>query len=147
MTRERVLVVDDDESIRHVVGLFLEDEGFEVRAAANGQEALDVAQDFQPHVILLDLRMPVMDGYQFVEHYRDLPGPSAVIIAFVATLHAEQDRERIGAASLLEKPFDLDELLRAISEARMTALPVAVQAKTYTGVPTSHQSQANLASL
>jgi two-component system chemotaxis response regulator CheY len=115
---ERILVVDDDESIRQVVTLFLEDEGFDVRTVSNGQVALDIIDDYRPDIILLDLRMPVMDGFEFVQRYRAGPGPHAPIVAFVATLHGEQDRDRIAAASLLEKPFDLEDLLRAVAEAR-----------------------------
>jgi len=125
---ERILIVDDDESIRQVVRLFLEDEGFEVHTCANGQAALDVVGEFCPEIILLDLRMPVMDGYEFVSRYRALPAPHAAIVAFIATLHGESDRDSIAAASLLEKPFDLDDLLRAVDEARAASRRVEIQA-------------------
>jgi CheY-like chemotaxis protein len=134
--RCRVLLVDDDDSIRQVVSIFLADEGYEVRAAGDGRAALDILSEFPPDLILLDLRMPVMDGAEFVRIYRALPGPHAPVIAFVAALHAQAAVAEVGAAALVEKPFDLDDLLFALD-----------QAKTYTGVPTSAQSQANLASL
>ena len=130
MKDERILVVDDDESIRQVVSLFLEDEGFDVRTVANGKAALDIVDDFKPGIILLDLRMPVMDGFEFANRYRAAPGPHAPIVAFVATLHPEQDRERIGAASLLEKPFDLEDLLTAVNQAQAAAPEVQLQANT-----------------
>jgi two-component system chemotaxis response regulator CheY len=118
MNGTRILVVDDDESIRQVVKLFLEDEGFEVRTAANGLAALASVADYPPDIILLDLRMPVMSGFEFAERYRAGPCPHAPIVVFVATVHAEHDRRSIAAASVLEKPFDLDDLLRAVSAAR-----------------------------
>jgi CheY-like chemotaxis protein len=132
VSSERILVVDDDESIRQVVGVFLEDEGFEVLTAANGQAALDVVDTFQPSIILLDLRMPVMNGFEFVAQYRSRPGEHAQVVAFVAALNAEHEAERIGAASLLEKPFDLEDLLKAIDVARHAAAaqPQPVQANT-----------------
>ena len=134
--RGRILLVDDDDSIRQVVTVFLTDEGYDVAGAADGQAALNQVETFKPDIILLDLRMPVMDGWEFVRLYRDLPGPHAPIVAFVAALHPRAVQEEIGAAALLEKPFDLDDLLVALD-----------QAKTYTVVPTSAQSQANFASL
>src|SRR5262245_17777894 len=86
MSGERVLLVDDDESIRQVVSIFLSDEGYEIAGAGNGREALELVTDFRPDIILLDLRMPVMDGWEFARTYRELPGPHAPIIAFVAAL-------------------------------------------------------------
>ena len=127
---ERILVVDDDESIRQVVSLFLVDEGFDVLAAANGQAALDILKRFRPSIILLDLRMPVMDGFEFVSRYRLMPGPHAAIVAFVATLNAEAEAKALGAACLLEKPFDLDDLLSAVQAAGAVAPAVGAQAKT-----------------
>jgi CheY-like chemotaxis protein len=75
--------------------------------------------------------MPVMDGYEFVRRYRARPVPHAAIVAFVAALNAELERDRIGAASLLEKPFDLEDLLSAITEAReVAARNIPLQANT-----------------
>jgi DNA-binding response OmpR family regulator len=107
MSAERILIVDDDESIRQIVRLCLTDEGFEVCEAANGQAALDALADFTPHLILLDLRMPVM------EH--------VPIVAFVAALNAEQECATLATASIVTKPFDLDDLLAAVRR----QLPVA----------------------
>ena len=114
MSAERILIVDDDESIRQIVRLCLSDEGFMVCEAANGQAALDALADFQPDLILLDLRMPVMDGWEFAKRYEQMPGPRAPLVAFVAALNAEQDCADLDAAGILAKPFDLDDLLRAV---------------------------------
>src|SRR4051794_21088666 len=105
MAGERILLVDDDESIRQVVSIFLSDEGYAIGQAGNGQAALDLLDEFRPDMILLDLRMPVMDGWEFVRVYRTLPGPHVPIIAFVAALRAEEERDEIGAVGLLAKPF------------------------------------------
>ena len=64
---ERVLVVDDDESIRQIVRLCLSDEGYDVFEAANGQAALKIVDEHPPSLILLDLRMPIMDGITAAE--------------------------------------------------------------------------------
>jgi len=110
------LLIDDDESIRQIVTLFLSDEGFVVREAANGQVALNALAEYRPDVILLDLRMPVMDGWEFSRQYRALPAPHAPIVVFVAALSVEQEDLGIEAARVLAKPFDLDDLLSALGE-------------------------------
>jgi DNA-binding response OmpR family regulator len=117
---ERILVVDDDESIRQIVRLCLSDEGYEVFEAPNGALALEVAAACQPGLILLDLRMPVMDGWEFARRYQAAVGPHAPIVAFVAALNAEQECADLDSAGILTKPFDLDDLLIAIR----AALPV-----------------------
>jgi two-component system, chemotaxis family, chemotaxis protein CheY len=114
MAAERILIVDDDESIRQIVRICLTDEGYEVSEAPNGQVALSVLREFTPSLILLDLRMPVMDGWEFARRYEKTPGPRAPIVAFVAALNAEQDCADLDAAGILAKPFDLDDLLRAV---------------------------------
>ena len=121
MSSARILIVDDDESIRQIVRLCLTDEGFEVCEAPNGQAALDALDGFQPELILLDLRMPVMDGWEFARRYAALPGAHAPIVAFVAALNAEQECATLSTASILTKPFDLDDLLDAVR----SQLPVA----------------------
>jgi two-component system chemotaxis response regulator CheY len=111
---DRILVVDDDESIRHIVRLCLADEGYEVFEAANGEAALQILAEASPNLILLDLRMPVMDGWEFARRYRLSPGPHAPIVAFVAALNVQQEVAGLDSAAILSKPFDLDDLLRAV---------------------------------
>jgi two-component system, chemotaxis family, chemotaxis protein CheY len=114
MAAERILIVDDDESIRQIVRICLTDEGYEVMEAANGQAALHRLAEFTPNLILLDLRMPVMDGWEFARRYEEWPAPRAPVVAFVAALNAEQDCADLDAAGILAKPFDLDDLLDAV---------------------------------
>jgi two-component system chemotaxis response regulator CheY len=111
---ERILIVDDDESIRQIVRLCLSDEGYDVFEAPNGLAALEVVDHLRPGLILLDLRMPVMDGWEFARRYRASPGPHAPMVAFVAALNAEQECADLDTAGILAKPFDLDDLLRAV---------------------------------
>jgi two-component system, chemotaxis family, chemotaxis protein CheY len=114
MPAERILIVDDDESIRQIVRLCLSDDGYEVFEASNGQAALDALHRFRPSLILLDMRMPVMDGWEFARRYHTLPGPHVPIVAFVAALNAVQECADLQPAGILTKPFDLDDLLRAV---------------------------------
>ena len=118
---DRILIVDDDDSIRQIVHLCLTEEGYSVNEAPNGEVALEILAEWEPELILLDLRMPVMDGWEFVRQYRSSPGPHAPIVAFVAALNAAQECADLGTAGILSKPFDLDELLAAVR----TQLPLA----------------------
>ena len=115
MTAERILVVDDDETIRQIVRLCLSDEGYDVFEAANGLAALDLLAHCQPNLILLDLRMPVMDGWEFARRYRGGPGPHVPIVAFVAALNAQTECADLETAGILAKPFDLDVLVERVS--------------------------------
>jgi two-component system, chemotaxis family, chemotaxis protein CheY len=111
---QRILIVDDDESIRQIVRMCLTDEGYQVFEAPNGQVALNRVADVQPGLILLDLRMPVMDGWEFARLYNSLPGEKAPIVAFVAALNAEHETANLDAAGVIAKPFDLDDLLHSV---------------------------------
>jgi CheY-like chemotaxis protein len=114
MPRECVLVVDDDDSIRQIVRLCLEDEGYAIVEAPNGAEALDRVERHEVSLILLDLRMPVMDGREFARLYQAGPGPHAPIVAFVAALNPERECSDLETAGILPKPFDLEDLLHAV---------------------------------
>ncbi|MCL5024944.1 MAG: response regulator [Chloroflexi bacterium] len=111
-----VLVVDDDESIREFVELALADEGYEVMTAVHGKAALDIIEEWQPDLILLDLRTPVMDGWEFSRVYKRLPGPHAPIIVITATSNPAFCAAEIDPYAVLAKPFDLDELLRLVNQ-------------------------------
>ena len=112
----RVLIVDDDETIREFLSMSLADQGYQVVTAPNGAAALNLIREAPPKVILLDMRMPVMDGWQFAEAYRELPGPHAPIIAVTAARDAPAWCTEIGADGCLPKPFDLDEMLETVGQ-------------------------------
>jgi CheY-like chemotaxis protein len=111
---DRVLVVDDDDSIRQIVRMCLADEGYKVGEAANGAAALEMLADFRPGLILLDLRMPVMDGWEFARQYRSMPGPHVPIVACVAAFDVSGECAELDPAGILSKPFDLDDLLDTV---------------------------------
>lgn len=106
-----VLVVEDDQEIRDFVALVLEAEGYTVRTACNGVEALDMVHDSRPRLILLDMRMPVMDGRTFVQAYRQQAGPHAPVLVLTAAPDPQQAAREVQADGYLAKPFDLDHLL------------------------------------
>ena len=117
----RVLVIDDDDSIRTVVCDALLCEGYVAVGARNGAEALDLlfqAWEAQPDVILLDMRMPTLDGWKFVEAYRVLPVRQAPIVVMTAARRAEDRAAEVQADGVLAKPFDLGDLLERVYQAR-----------------------------
>jgi two-component system chemotaxis response regulator CheY len=112
-----VLVVDDDSSIRNLLAEELLYRGYSVTVARNGSEALDHLDVMTPDVIVLDLMMPVMDGWTFVERYRDHAGRrSAPIIAVSAAGDLPPGYQALGVTVFLRKPFDLNELANCIAQ-------------------------------
>lgn len=115
MSTRRVLVVDDEDMIRDFVAEALSDEGYDVEVARNGQEALEKARQRPPHAIVLDLMMPIMDGWTFVDRSRREPWSSNVpiVVMSAATGLAATARD-LGVRACLAKPFDLDALIGAV---------------------------------
>lgn len=108
-----VLVVDDDEGVRAVMATALEDDGWTVETAENGRTALERLVWARPKAIILDLRMPVMDGLTFAERYRDFPEPRAPLILISATV-TQSAVQATGAVTGLRKPVDLNVLLDTV---------------------------------
>ncbi len=111
----RVLVVEDDPIIRQTVDYALRRAGFETSASGDGVSALEVAVREQPDVILLDLMLPGMDGYEFAERVRAKDEEVAIIM--VTALDTERDKVRgldAGADDYITKPFSMEELLARV---------------------------------
>jgi DNA-binding response OmpR family regulator len=106
--------VEDDDEIRDFLSLVLQQEGYAIRTAQNGAVALRTIDQAPPELILLDMRMPVMDGWAFAQAYRGRPGPHAPILVLTAARDAEQRAREIQADGYLGKPFNLDELLELV---------------------------------
>jgi CheY-like chemotaxis protein len=113
-----VLVVEDDESIRNVIIDVLRDHGFRVVTAANGAEALDQLEATRPDVMVLDLLMPVMHGWDFMESYADPTGGMVIPIVVVSVNPAlPRSFNRFGVRSVIGKPFKVDDLLKQVERA------------------------------
>ena len=114
----RVLVVDDDAGIRDLLDLALTNAGYAVALAEDGAAALAMVEAVAPDVILLDMRMPVLDGWAFAEAYRRRPGRRAPIVVMTAARDAPGSAAEIAATGYLAKPFDLAELLACVARYR-----------------------------
>ena len=113
MTEQPILVVDDDPTILATVSEALDLEGFPVVTATNGAEALDVLDRISLSVVLLDMRMPVLDGWGFMRAIRERKLCLKVVV-MTAAADANRWGREIGAQAVLAKPFELDELLGAV---------------------------------
>nr|WP_242593275.1 response regulator [Corallococcus exiguus] len=112
-----VLVVDDDPDILEALSEILEAEGFEIRRARNGKEALERLEPDPPHLILLDLMMPVMDGWEFAQRMRQKPAFAGIpIIVLSADRNVGSKAKDIGAMGHLAKPFELNDLLSMVRQ-------------------------------
>ena len=104
----RILVIDDDSDIREVVGEALEFAGYEVATAREGREGLALCRSFRPTLILLDLMMPGMSGWEFRAAQLADAGLAGIPVVVVTALGQDPD---IQVAAVLAKPFRLDDLL------------------------------------
>ncbi len=100
----RVLVVDDDAGVRRLAELSLQEAGFTVTTATNGEEALAALTEARPDAVLLDLEMPVMDGREFLARLRELDPELPVVI--MTGHRALEARMELPAQDAIQKPFD-----------------------------------------
>ncbi|MBW3637916.1 MAG: response regulator [Armatimonadetes bacterium] len=115
----RVLVVDDQPDLLSMLDLMMQRRKYAVKTALSGDEALEVAPDFAPHVVISDIGMPGMDGYQLMAHLRAAPdlAPFKSIALSGYDLHTETSRARsAGYDAHLLKPIEFDQLFEMIEE-------------------------------
>src|ERR1700730_17759570 len=119
-----VLIVEDEEPIRDVITDVLEERGFQVLPAANGAEALELLDTVRPDVMVLDLLMPVMHGWAFMESYieRTDGHPIPIVVVSVNPV-LPRSFDRLGVRRIVSKPFDVDALVDAVEEAVQTSTP------------------------
>jgi CheY-like chemotaxis protein len=113
-TGRNILLVEDDEIVRRAIHMVLEWEGYQVRCASNGQEALDALREgYRPSLILLDILMPILDGEEFRQEQLRDPRLASIPVIVVSAAHFA---EGVRADHHIRKPFEVQELLDAIHE-------------------------------
>lgn len=124
MTTPSVLVVEDHADTRHMVEEYLQLHGFATVGAENGADALGKLREHTPAVILLDLTMPVMDGWQFRQEQQRLTEAVArVPVVVLSALHdCARHAQALGAIDFLPKPIDLDRLTALVARLCATTL-------------------------
>ncbi len=110
-----VLIVDDEPNIRGFLRLALEDEGYRVDTVTNGQEALERVRRSPPDAVLLDLMMPVVDGWSFLAARRTLSSECRCPVLVMSAVGGWNMARELGASGFLAKPFDVDVLLSTLA--------------------------------
>lgn len=110
----KVLIVDDDRDLLDLMVFVLSAEGFPVETATDGHEALDVVERQMPDLILLDMKMPVMNGWEFAAEFHRKYDRRAPIIVVTAAENAEKRADEIGATGWISKPFDVSQLVKIV---------------------------------
>ncbi|MGH2751701.1 MAG: response regulator transcription factor [Actinomycetota bacterium] len=117
MAPQQILICDDDPVILRLLQVNLELEGYEVLLAHDGEEAFEMASQEAPNLIILDIMMPRMDGYQTVAALKDNETTASIPVVFLSAKAQQSDIERgmkHGVADYLTKPFDPSELLQVV---------------------------------
>src|SRR5512139_3851703 len=129
--KPRILVADDDDGLRQLLRLILSREGFEVFEAANGEQALALAVAVDPTVILLDVMMPDLDGYDVCRRLKNDRRTGNVPVVFVSAAEdvaRRNELHKLGAAACIQKPIgprDLVARVKAVMSRRNGTAPVA----------------------
>jgi two-component system OmpR family response regulator len=110
----KILVVDDEESIRKMLELGLKQEGYDVMTAVDGSDALDKVKTWSPQVVVLDIMMPVMDGYDLCQGIQQISDAAMIMLTALDAATDVTRGLRMGAHDYLAKPFHFDELLARI---------------------------------
>lgn len=108
---KHVLVVEDEDDLAEALQVILESSGFEVEVARNGAEALRAVERRMPRLIVLDMLMPIMNGWEFAAEFDRRYGRAAKILVVTAADNPRQRAEEIDADAVLPKPFDIRSLL------------------------------------
>jgi DNA-binding response OmpR family regulator len=113
-TTPRVLVVEDDRSVRELVELILAEDGCEVQARSDSQEALQLLQSWRPDVLLLDLGPPDRDEETVLATYRQQVAEETAVLLLSGSANLDHHATRLGVSGTLAKPFDIDELCATV---------------------------------
>ena len=119
VSRGRVLIVEDEADLAWVEQFNLESEGYEVRVALEGLAALDALESFTPDVLVLDVMLPRVNGWDVLARAQELPDdrrPAVILVSAVAGVADQARAEGAGVGRFLAKPFDIDELVRVVDE-------------------------------
>lgn len=112
---KKILVVDDERDVCDFVKNFFEERGFEVISASNGKEALSLLKTEGPMIIILDIRMPKMNGIDTLRHIKEKrSGDRVIMVTCVEDVDKMDEARELGADAYITKPLVLDELVKAV---------------------------------
>ena len=129
--KQRILIVDDDENIAELISLYLTKECYETRMVHDGEEALRVVPEFNPHLVLLDLMLPGIDGYQVCRELRSKSQLPIIMLSAKGEIFDKVLGLELGADDYMIKPFDSKELVARVKAVlrryQTPAAPTAAQ--------------------
>src|SRR4030067_3092212 len=118
MVPKRILIVDDEESFRNVVTVILRKEGYEVEGAANGEEGLNKSSTSAFDHVLCDIRMPKMDGLQFLRESQKAGGEApTIMMSAYGTVDTAIEAMELGGYDYISQPFKPDEIILTLKKA------------------------------
>lgn len=113
----KILIVDDQFGIRILLNEVMIREGYETYQAANGVQALEIVQNHAPDLILLDMKIPGMDGIEILKRVKKIDSDiSVIIMTAYGELDMIQEAKKLGAVTHFAKPFDIDDIRKAVRE-------------------------------
>jgi two-component system response regulator (stage 0 sporulation protein F) len=114
---EKVLIVDDQFGIRILLNEVLQREGYDTYQAANGLQALEIVQDNKPDLVLLDMKIPGMDGIEILKRLKVIyPDIKVIIMTAYGELDMIQEAMDLGAITHFAKPFDIEDIRAAVKK-------------------------------
>ena len=113
-TKQRILIADDDGNIAELISLYLTKEGYEVRKAADGREALQLVNSFNPNLLILDIMMPELDGYEVCREVRKTSQVPIIMLTAKGETFDKVLGLELGADDYMVKPFDTKELIARV---------------------------------
>ncbi|MFD2170242.1 response regulator [Tumebacillus lipolyticus] len=117
---KKVLIVDDQYGIRVLLHEVLDKEGYSIFQAPNGMTALQIVKEEQPDLVLLDMKIPGMDGLEILRHIRNIePDTKVIMMTAYGELDLIKEATVLGALTHFTKPFDIDELREAVNQQLM----------------------------
>ncbi len=149
MSQGRILVVEDDFDISNMLRIYFQSQGFDVNVAARGGEALELVRQQQPHVVVLDIMLPDIDGYEVCRRLRGNLRTSHVPIIFLTQKDERSDKIQgleLGADDYITKPFDIEELRLRVQNSITRAQSLSLSNPT-TGLPSGKQIEEQLREL
>lgn len=134
-TKQKILIVDDDNNIAELISLYLTKECFETMIVGDGDAALSAVKSFEPNLILLDIMLPGMDGYQVCREVRTTSTTPIIMLSAKGEIFDKVLGLELGADDYMEKPFDSKELVARVKAVLRRYKPVAAPAP----VETDHE--------
>ncbi len=125
VNKQKILIVDDDENIAELISLYLTKECFDTKIVHDGESALEAHKSFQPDLILLDIMLPRMDGYQVCRELRTYSGTPIIMLSAKGEVFDKVLGLELGADDYMEKPFDSKELVARAKAILRRVKPVA----------------------